>query len=399
MFDDEKSAGNKKAGMTSNRRNFMKGAAVAGMLGATALATRDANAAQSNSQDAQDPQAPKDLKPKAELDPRFRVTYERSVPAAVEVITQHFAALSERNLKALAETMQFPFATIENVDTVVVKSPEDLLADAPRSLNMSDHPVRFTDHDSWLKPGEYDVLRGIEIVNFDPVHVNVAMTYDRYNPDGRKNLQCQGVYCVTNNDGKWGIQLMSTVFTPADLIGVEYKDTIEAAKRTRINHVISYLDNNWALEETAFQTGLSATVTGVGVASLVNNQTSPDPMALFRVKGVKSRLRIDDRKAGQPMIAGDQTQNKFTSSQLLFRKLGHGIELGYSSGDLRETRVLHATDNKAHMFSGVTRFTPAGEEISTSMEVSVVTLKGEGHWGIQAMLAYITMHDRTNDYA
>lgn len=408
--NDEQSAPNGNAGMNANRREFMKGAAVAaGMIGAVTFGAQNARAVELNPQDAQDPQAPKGLKPNAELDPRYRVTYERSVPAAVEVITQHFAALSERNLKALAETMQFPFASVENVDTVVVKTPEDLIAKAPRSLNMSGHPVRFTDHDSWLKLGEYDVLRGIEVVNFDPVHVNIAMTYDRYNQDGRKNLQCQGVYCVTNNDGKWGIQLMSTIFTPADLIGIEYKDTIEKAKRTRINHVISYLDNNWVLEETAFQPGISAGITGAGVAQLVNNETSPDPMELFRVKGVKTRLRVNDRKTPDntddlfallgPVAATQRPENKFTSSQLLFRRLGHGIELGYSSGNLRETRVLHATDNKAHMFSGVTRFTTAGEEISTSMEVSVVTMKGAGHWGIQAMLAYITMHDRANDLA
>lgn len=400
---EENTRSSKLAG--SSRRQFMKGAVVAAsVLGAAGVGSKQAQAAQSDSRDQQDPQAPKGLKRNGQLDPRFRVTYERSVPAAVEVITRHFAALSERNLKALAETMQFPFASVENVDVVEVKTPEELFAKAPRSLNMSEHPVRFTADDSWLKPGAYDVLRGIEVVNFDPVHVNVAMTYDRYNPDGRKNLQCQGVYCVTNNDGKWGIELMSTIFTPADLIGIEYKDTIEAAKRTRINHVISYLDNNWDLEKTAFQSiGTTAGITGTGVASLVNNQTSPDPMALFKAKGVKSRLRVSNSSPSSPggvLMAGRANgENKFTSSQLLFRRLGHGIELGYSSGDLRETRVLHATDNKAHLFSGVTRFTPAGEEISTSMEVGVITLRGEAKWGVQASLAYITMHDRTNDYA
>ncbi len=383
----------------SNRRDLIKGAAfAAGMLGAVNLASGLGKAAELSSRDAQDPQAPKGLKPNAQLDPRFRITYERSVPAAIEVITQHFAALSERNLKALAETMHFPFATVENVETVVVKTPEDFIARAPRSLNMSENPVRFSDHDSWMKAGAYDMLGGIEVVNFDPVRVNIAMTYNRYNKDGRKNLQCQGVYCVTNNDGKWGIQLMSTIFTPADLIGVVYQDTIEAATRTRINHVISYLDNNWELGDTAWQTGLCAGITGMGVAALVNNQTSADPMAMFRVKGVKTRLSVTERKAGQPAVGGDRTENKFTSSQVLFQKLGHGIELGYSSGNLRETRVLHATDNKAHVFNGVTRFTPAGEEISTSMEVLIVTLKGAGRWGIQAQLGYITMHDRTNDY-
>jgi hypothetical protein len=399
MNKNKHKPGTPMTGINTDRRSFLTraGAAVS-VVGAAGLGPVAVYAADADARDTADPQAPAGLRKNAQLDPRFRVTYERSIPAAVEVMTRHFAALSERNLKALAETLHFPIATFENTETVVVRTPEEFLARAPRSLNMSENSVRFTDHDSWLKAGEYDMLAGIEVINFDPIRVNLAMTYNRYNKDGRKNLQCQGVYCVTNNDGKWAVQLMSTIFTPADLIGVEYKDTVEAATRTRINHVIAYLDNDWELGDSAWQYGLCASITGMGVAPLVNNQTSADPMAMFRAKGVKSRLNVMDRRKGQPIIPGNRSENKFTSSQVLFQKLGHGIELGYSSGNMRETRVLHATDNKAHVYNGVTRFTPAGEEISTSMEVLVVTLHGPSRWGIQGQLGYITTHDRTNDY-
>ena len=48
------------------------------------------------------------------VDNRYRITYERSVPATVGVLTQHFAALSERNLEGIADTLHYPFAAHEN---------------------------------------------------------------------------------------------------------------------------------------------------------------------------------------------------------------------------------------------------------------------------------------------
>jgi len=56
----------------------------------------------------------------------------------------------------------------------------------------------------------------------------------------KKLLRCQGIYTATNNDGKWGIQLMSTISTPADMMNVVYNDTIEAAKRLRENHDLAF---------------------------------------------------------------------------------------------------------------------------------------------------------------
>ena len=74
---------------------------------------------------------------------------------------------------------------------------------------------------------------GIEVFNSDPVQVNLALTYDRYGASGNKLLRCQGVYCVTNNDGRWGIQLMSTIFTPGPQVGMQFPDSAMIAHRLR----------------------------------------------------------------------------------------------------------------------------------------------------------------------
>jgi len=58
------------------------------------------------------------LGPYALLDARFPMTYKTSVPEGVKVMTAYFAALSERDLKGMAETLHFPFASYEGTDPV-----------------------------------------------------------------------------------------------------------------------------------------------------------------------------------------------------------------------------------------------------------------------------------------
>jgi hypothetical protein len=40
------------------------------------------------------------------------------------------------------------------------------MAHAPASLNMTEKPERYSDHDVHLQPGAYDVLEGLEVPNF-----------------------------------------------------------------------------------------------------------------------------------------------------------------------------------------------------------------------------------------
>ena len=210
------------------RRDFLTGAAAAGLIGAAAMGS--ALAQESSNSRAQDPQAPKGLGPRAMVDNRFPVTYQTSVTEGVRVLTQFFVALSQRDIRGIADLMHFPFVSFEGIEAVVVQTPEELFAHAPASINLSENPVRYTDHDGYLKPGAYDVFDGLEVLNCDPVLAGLSLRYNRYSSDGKKLTRCDGVYSVTNNDGKWAIQMMSTIFTPAQMTGVAFTDTIEAAK-------------------------------------------------------------------------------------------------------------------------------------------------------------------------
>ncbi|MGA9885822.1 MAG: twin-arginine translocation signal domain-containing protein [Candidatus Acidiferrales bacterium] len=387
-------------GVQTDRRDFIKSAAAAGLLGAagvvSALGHPDEAAAHAAPQ-AQN--AEPNLRPPAGMSPRgipdlrFPICYKDSVPSAVRVMTDYFAALGERNLKAMADLLHFPFGTFERTDAIVVQTPDDLIAHAPASLNMTEHPERFTDHDGYLQPGCYDVLDGIEIFNSNPVAVNLSLNYNRFGPDGHKLLRCQGIYCVTNNDGKWAIQAMSTVFTPAQMLHVEYLDSASAARRLRQDHCLAYMNRDQqAVWGPIRQLGVNLSVSAGGPTWELAPQGDYKALKAIQVQGVKSRLSAVNYT--QEML--DKFHVDFAEYRALFAQLGMG-NWGWDFADAPPGgRILHAGLEKVHALQGASRYTTSGEYINDSVELDVVTYK-KGRWGLAGLFGYMTTHDRAND--
>ncbi|MBZ5503554.1 MAG: hypothetical protein LAN59_15190 [Acidobacteriia bacterium] len=380
----------------TNRRNFMKSAATAGFLGAAGAVSalgQSAKAVQQAETAEPNLMPPPGMSPRGIPDLRFPMCFKESVPAAVGVMTQYFAALGQRDLKGMAGMLHFPFGTFERTEAIVVRSPDELMAHAPASMNMTEHPERFTDHDGYLKPGCYDVLDGIEIFNSNPVAVNLSLNYNRYSPDGYKLLRCQGIYCVTNNDGKWAIQAMSTIFTPAHMVHVVYNDSITAAKRLRQDHCLAYMNNDQqAVWGPIRQLGLNLGVGAGGASWEVAAQGNYKALDGLRVTGVKSRLSTQSYT--QEML--DNTHVDFAAYRALWPQLG----LGNWGWDLADGppggRIIHASVEKVHAFQGASRYTTCGEYINDSVEMDVITYK-KGRWGVAGLFGYMTTHDRAND--
>ena len=404
----------KESDAITDRRNFMKGAAAVGLLGAVGAPAALGESAPTAAQQApvKDPlQAPAGITPGGLLDQRFPVSYRTSIPAAVNVMTDYFAALSQRDLEGMADMCHFPFATFEGPTVVTVKSADDLMAKTPASMGTSLTPARWSDHDSYLQPGCYDIFAGMEVLNSNPVCANLALSYDRYDSAGRRLLQCQGVYVVTNNDGKWGIELMSTIFTPSDIVGKLYPDTIEAGIRARIIHDIGPNTNDSDADLYDYQYGPRASVSAGGGGFFGIRRPNEDPMASFHTEGVKSRLSVSDFEPGPSPDAtlnvrqsGGNVNNpadvaKYKDDwawyRTMFGKAGLG-EVGLIFGILPYTRVIHAGVDKAHVFTGITRYTCAGEAINSEAEIDIVTWR-KGRWGCASTGARIMMQDRVND--
>ncbi len=381
---------------STDRRSFMKSAAAAGLLGAagpvSALGQPGSEPQESEPAEANS-RPPTGLSARGIPDLRFAICYQQSVPAAVSVMTEYFAALGERNLKGMAEMLHFPFGTFERTEAVVVRTADELMARAPASMNMTEQPERFTDHDGYLKAGCYDVLDGIEIFNSNPVAVNLSLNYNRYDVEGHKLLRCEGIYCVTNNDGKWAIQGMSTIFTPAGMIAVAYGDSVAAARRLRQDHCLAYMNEDArAVWGPVRQLGLNVSVEAGGPVWQQASAGNYAALQALGVKGVKTRLATENYT--QEML--DNTRVDFAEYRAVLSRLGLG-NWGWDLADaMPGDRVIHASLEKVHVFQGASRYTTCGEYINDSVEMDVITYK-KGRWGIAGLFGYMTTHDRAND--
>jgi len=374
-----------EAAQGTDRRNFLLG--TTGSIAGLAVTSQTAHAATLASGNKAIPR-PEGLGEHAMIDARFPITYEDTVPNGIAALTRFFKAIQTRDMRALAEALHFPFGTYEGVEAVIVQSPDELASAPPPSLNMIDTPERYTPQDGYMKAGSYDLFLGIEVLNWDPVSCCMAMTYDRYDRNGKRLLRCEGVYTATNNDGRWGIELMSTIFTPDHMVGTIYETAIEAAKRSRRLHTLagSYETADADVDRASYQprgTKLRLSAGGEGVSWRSGPRGTI--MDVYRIDGVKSRLVATD----------EPYRNSVTDSYRdLFKMTGVG-NWGFLFAN-PNLRAVHQTVDKVHLWSGAARFTTSGEFISMDTDLEIITFR-KNIWGNAGTLAYTTVHDRAND--
>jgi len=365
---------------STDRREFIKGAAAAGLIGAVGLASNLAQPAAAAPQaEVEDPPAPPGLKPGAEPDCRFPLFYETSVAEGMRLVMQYFAALSRRDLAGMAKTMQYPFLTYEGTDPVIVQSVDELMSSPPPSMNVTGKG------DHLIHPGAYDVMENVEALLYHPVGAGFSMNFSRYRSDGHKILVCNALFGVTNNDGHWGIEYMSTIFQPADLAYETFDAdaVLNAMNLTQRDHALARKERDViGLRETTMFPIPSASVWLGGSTANAEPARAGHPMAAYRVKGVKTRIRMSKpptpeeiiHPSAQELAAGEQGMQRFLeASGGPVGKWGYSLEFAGPQG--KGNRVLFAGTDKGHMFQGFSRFTADGTFISETRYIGAVCYK------------------------
>jgi hypothetical protein len=359
----------------TDRRDFMKGAAAAGLLGAVALTPSLAQPAAAAPQEAQDIVAPP-LKPGAEADCRLPIYYETSGGEGMKLVMQYFAALSRRDPVAMAKAMQFPFLTYEGTDPRVVKTQDEFMSNPPPSMNVTGKG------DNLIHPGAYDVMENCELLLYHPVGAGFSLNFTRYRADGHKILYCNALIGVTNNDGHWGIEYMSTIFQPADLAYETFdaEAVVNALHNTQRDHALARKEGDViALRETTMFPVPSASVSlGTGGSSA----GAGEGINTFKIKGVKTRIQMaapptqDDisHPNAQVMAAGERSMQAFyTRAAGTVGKWAYSLEFAGPRG--KGTRVLFAGTDKGHVYSGYSRYTPDGIFISENCWIGTITYR------------------------
>lgn len=434
---------NRSTKTTGGRRQFLRNAAAAGFAGSAivkdALAQKPIGGS-SRDQLRQDMMAaiepdikkdlemraaaveelpePRNLKPGGMLDARYPVYYRTSVPEAMRLLTEYFAAFNDRDMAAVARTLHFPYATYEGAEPLIYRSAADFLRNPPPSIHESDQP------DSELRPGTYDIIDVLQVHTFNPVNVGLELSYTRYRADGYRIGINQGIYAITNNDGKWGIQLSSIIFTPTEYIGKHYNDAQEAMLRQGRTGMAAFGDHDYdLLTNLCWGTGQgnrrtarkTASIAGApGATTFFLSGWAGKPMEPYNSKGRKSRLSV----AGTPDAAeinalsamhgsiadyerGLNKTNIVTASGQpgwFFAMAGGGVgRYGYTM-HLADSRVLHAGPEKAHSLGGYIRYTKDNVFISETRSLGITIYdKHERVWVNGGGLGQSMRRDRTND--
>jgi hypothetical protein len=348
---------------------------------------------------------PDGLRDGAMLDGRFTVAFEDSVPAAMQVIMAYFTAISRRDLSGIAATLHFPFAIYEGTEASVFETREAFMAAPPHQFDFSGEMAARGHGGLSVMKGSYDLLSGLELHTFNPVNVGLALTFVRHAPWGEKLETCEGIFAVTNNDGRWAIQLGSTIFTPAFQEGMSCRDAAEAHLRHSRDWMMGWSHSDAELLASRRPSpGRHASVSGgakvrpedpVGgpmAGNFLASARTRQPMSIYGAAGVASRLAV------RQVATGEQAQPRTPQAQFdsFNNSARGGFDLYGYTLVLPNQRVLHATIDKAHTFGGYIRYTPQSEIISETHSLGIMTYVGQV-WGSAGMLGQCLYRDRTND--
>src|SRR5579871_3976549 len=361
---------------------------------------------------------PKNLKPGGMLDARYPAYYRTSVPEAMRLLTEYFAAFNDRDMAAVARTLHFPYATYEGPEPLIYKSAAEFVRNPPPSIFESDKA------DSQLRQGTYDIIEVLQVHTFNPVNVGLELSYSRFRADGYRLGINQGIYAITNNDGKWGIQLSSIIFTPTEYIGKHYNDAQEAMLRQGRTGMAAFGDHDYdLLTNLGWGTGQgnrrtarkTASIAGApGATTFFLSGWADKPMQPYNSKGRKSRLAVTGVQDAAEInaLAADndsiaQYERGLNKTNIVtaggrpgwfFAMAGGGVgHYGYTK-HLPDSRVLHAGPEKAHSIGGYIRYTPDHVFISETRSLGITIFdKREGVWVNGGGLGQSMRRDRTND--
>ncbi len=429
----------------ADRRKFLKGAAVTGVVGAVAPTVfgQTATAAQSGTgletreqlrqdmmagieddikkdlemraQSTQEIPTPKTLRAPGMLDGRFSAYYKTSVPQAMGLLTNYFAAYNDRDMQAVADTLHFPYATYEDTDPIIYQSAKEFIDNPPPSIAVSTKP------DSQLRPGSYDIMDKLTLQTFNPVNVGLELCYTRYRADGYRIGINQGIYAITNNDGKWGIQLSSVIFTPTEYIGDKFDDALESHLRQGRTSMAAFGDHDYdLLTHLGWGAGRRdtkrkvASVTGApGATTFFLSGWAGKPTQPYNSKGRMSRLSVSgpdgtainalstDNDPIAKYERGLNVSNIVTSKGQpgwFYAMAGGAVgKYGYTK-DLADSKILHAGPEKAHSLGGYIRYTRENVFISETRSLGIMIFdKEEGKWGNGGGMGQMMRRDRSND--
>ena len=119
---------------------------------------------------------------------------EANASAAVAVINRYLEAFNARDEEAMVATFQFPHVRVGGGGVRVSNS-------AAEYMDSFDFDA-FAERLGWVR-SEWDTVEAVQV---GVRGVNLAISGTRYGPGGSKIHSFDGLYLITEQDGRWGIR-------------------------------------------------------------------------------------------------------------------------------------------------------------------------------------------------
>ena len=130
----------------------------------------------------------------AGLDDLSEAEREANAAAAVAVINRYLEAFNARDEAAMVATFHFPHVRVGGGGVRVSMSGAEY-------MDAFDFDA-FAERLGWER-SEWDTVEAIQV---GPRGVNLAITGTRYGPGGTRIHSFEGIYLITEKDGRWGIR-------------------------------------------------------------------------------------------------------------------------------------------------------------------------------------------------
>src|SRR3546814_36566 len=241
---------------------------------------------------------PKGLLPGGQSDSRFPVSFAAPVTEGLRLVIEYFTALNQRDVAGIAKTLHFPFAIYENIEPLVYQNEAEFLRNPPPTLNATGSgPTQISPH-------SYDLLESVNVHLYCPVGGVFSLGFTRYKPEGDKLFDCEGIYAVTNNDGRWAIEMVSTMIHERGFEGDPHPDAETEARLASEGYLAAFGYRNETLlddrtkgrgsfeERLPVGTRTARVDFGYGPRDRTRNARNNVPMKGWKVAGVKSRLEV-----------------------------------------------------------------------------------------------------------
>jgi hypothetical protein len=260
--------------------------------------------------------------------------HQDPVLEAERLVRARFAAWNRADSRGLRAVLHVPHVSLPGHRLAIRESEPDLL----RSPDFR----ALASVEGW----HASALDDVDVHQSSPDKVHCAVRFGRNAADGARYANGQAVYVVTNQEGRWGIQVSSVTLRPIGVGGADDDDAVEAATSVL---------RRW-----------------------VDARDGDDPVALRRLV----HLPFVDVDGARLLVRRSGTALRRDIDQ-------RTVPRAWRHSDVGEVHVRERSAHKVTLEAEIVRYDAGGAPVARHPALVVVTHL-QGRWALQVYSSFLT---------